>query len=113
WGLRAELWIEPAGEGAQQDGHAGAGAGEYPHVSTDQVRFTDTRGATRPLCEVPARAFSEVMRHVDLFVREAGVGSDPAWRDHGEAREPLAYVQSCSFGDLSAAAMLRRQTLER
>jgi hypothetical protein len=53
------------------------------------------------------------MRDVDLFVGVASVGNDPTWADGGEDTPHRNYWQSFSFGDLSATARTRKETLER
>jgi hypothetical protein len=114
----AEFWIEST------DSNEASPAGVLLYVATDQVRFY--RGerpefgaddeAPMALEEVPPLVFSEVMRDVDLFVGVCSIGADPAWtaragdagqRDFGE------YWESFSFGELSAAAQVRGETLRR
>lgn len=140
WGLRAEFWIEGAGDEYGVDTND---VGTYLRVSTDQVRFyphgavdhyahasgggyraiyawrqldgdaARERNAPIPLEQIPPVVLSEVLRDVDLFVGVASVGNDPTWQDggpHGRYRE---YWQSYSFGDLSATAETRRQFLTR
>ena len=108
WDLAVEFWVDSPGgnEGTSQ-------AGIYLHLATDQVRFCDLTGTARPLSEVPALVFSEVMRDVDLFVGVCSVGNDPAWQDRGEAGTFGDYWHRYSFGDLSAPAKTRREVLER
>ncbi|MGV3723201.1 MAG: DUF4132 domain-containing protein [Actinomycetota bacterium] len=103
--LCAEYWVEGAGEEAAE-------SGVTMHVSTDQVRFTRD-GAAVPLLEVLAVVFSEVMRDVDLFVGVAGVGSDPTWADAGPNGAFAEYWRHAVFGDLSASAATRADTLSR
>ena len=100
WGLRAEFWIEGAGDDTND-------SGSYLYLATDQVRFyrLDDAQLTAhaggggygpgwqrpmlaeplPLAEIPPLVFSEIMRDVDLFVGVASVGNDPAWADGGRA----------------------------
>jgi hypothetical protein len=108
-GLQAEYWInEVPADGAYND------TGIWLYVSTDQVRFTRLQGgATVPLIDVPKRAFSEVMRDVDLFVGVASVGNDPQWQDNGGLPEYRSYWQSYSFGELGELAKSRREALAR
>ncbi len=109
YGLRAEFWInEVNADGAMND------TGIWLYIATDQVRFvkTDTGDVTE-LSEVPALAFSEVMRDVDLFVGVASVGNDPQWRDAGGLPAYRDYWQSYSFGDLTEVAKTRKGILER
>jgi Domain of unknown function (DUF4132) len=127
WGLRAEYWVEGAGDRYGVDTND---SGTYLYLSTDQVRFYPleearnlahaggggygARGNTNealPLETIPAVVFSEVLRDVDLFVGIASVGNDPAWLDGGPEGH-RTYWQSYSFGDLSATAETRKALLE-
>jgi hypothetical protein len=105
WGLRAEYWVEVAGEEFSP-------AGVALHVATDQVRFLDPDGNVVPLSEVPALVFSEIMRDVDLFVSVCSVGNDPTWADGGPNREG-GYWREWAFGELTATATTRHDILER
>lgn len=105
WGLAVEFWVEPLGDNAETSPN-----GIYLHLSTDQVRFYDPGGGPRPLLQVPAMFFSELMRDVDLFVGVCSIASDSEWRDRGEAMGE--YWQRVSFGDLSTTAKTRREILE-
>ncbi len=104
WDLWVEFWLEPAGDDTTD-------AGIFLFAQTDQVRFYRT-GETEPLplAEVPALAFTEVMRDVDLFVGVTSIGNDPAWQNRGEGGH-LAYWQAYSFGALSTSAATRREVL--
>ncbi|WP_328291837.1 DUF4132 domain-containing protein [Kineococcus sp. NBC_00420] len=133
WGLRAEFWVEGAGEDYEQDATE---AGAHLRLSTDQVRFYprsapentshgygggyESRGETQrepatalALQEVPALVLSEVLRDVDLFVGVASVGNDPTWQDGGPGGRFRAYWQSYSFGELATTAATRRDLLAR
>lgn len=136
WGMRAEFWIEGAGDEYNVDTND---TGTYLRVATDQVRFYpinapgnsahaggggyspeyDWRTQQRlqneplPLEQIPPLVFSEVMRDVDLFVGVASVGNDPMWHDGGPGGRYRDYWQSYSFGDLSATAETRKQILSR
>lgn len=134
WNLRAEYWIEGAGDQYEVDTNA---TGTYWRVSTDQVRFHQLRAPRHfahaggggyyeehawrqgrvaepiPLEEIPPLVLSEVMRDVDLFVGVASVGADPTWQDGGPQARYRTYWYSYSFGELSASAELRRQLIER
>ncbi len=81
--------------------------GIFLYAATDQVRFG------RPLAELPAIVFSEVMRDADLFVGVASVANDPTWRDSGLAGRCRTYWEEWSFGPLSESAASRRAALER
>lgn len=137
WELRAEYWIEGAGDDYGTDTNE---TGTYLYLTTDQVRFyrmnaqensahatgggyrrwhRDDTGdgpnynAPIPLEQIPPIVLSEVLRDVDLFVGVASVGNDPTWQDGGPAGRYLDYWQSYSFGELSATAETRKQLLAR
>jgi len=137
WGLRAEFWIEGAGDDYDTDMNE---AGTYLRITTDQVRFYPIGAAENraqagsgvyspsynwqlrrlndepmpiPLEQIPPLVFSEVMRDVDLFVGVASVGNDPTWEDGGPDHRYRTYWHSYSFGELSATARTRKQVLER
>jgi hypothetical protein len=110
WKLRAELWLS-GGDMAEDADHYSSVAS---YVATDQVRFY-ADDSTRPLNleKVPALAFSEVMRDVDLFVGVASVGNVPNWQDAGADGRYRDYWHEYSFGGLSATADTRRAVLEK
>lgn len=129
WNLRAEFWIEGAGDTYGTDTNE---TGTYHYVTTDQVRFYrhddaqvtsggyDRAYAPRvrevaaeplPLDSIPPLVFSEVMRDVDLFVGVASVGNDPTWVDGGPEGRYRTYWESYSFGALGATASTRRDVL--
>jgi hypothetical protein len=135
WGLRAEYWVEGAGQDYGVDTNE---SGAFLRVLTDQVRFyrvdaaqnsahaggggyassaagPGTRGMNEPLPldEIPALVFSEIMRDVDLFVGVASVGNDPTWQDGGPGGRYRDYWNSYSFGELGETARTRRAILER
>jgi hypothetical protein len=137
WGLRAEFWIEGAGDDFNSDANE---AGTYLRLSTDQVRFYPVDAAENraqagsgvygpsynwqlrrpndepapiPLEQIPPLVFSEVMRDVDLFVGVASMGNDPTWEDGGPDHRYRTYWYSYSFGELSATAQTRKQVLEQ
>src|SRR5262249_40933520 len=134
YGLRAEFWIEGAGDDYNTDTTE---SGTYLYLTTDQVRFyrsgapenyahaggggytgrrwRNDREPEAPLSlrEIPALVFSEVMRDVDLFVGVCSVGNDPTWQDDGPQGRYQGYWSDYSFGDLSATAQTRRAVLER
>ncbi len=72
WNLAVQFWLE-AGDGGGETSEMGI----FLHVATDQVRFCNADGDPRPLSEVPALVFSELMRDVDLFVGVCSIGNDP------------------------------------
>jgi hypothetical protein len=110
-GLRATFWVDRPWD-ADDDWND---AGVFNHVLTDQVRFLDPDGGDAHLSDVPVRVLSEVLRDVDLFVGVASIGNDPAWRDSGDARRDTwdRYWADYSFGELGAAAEVRRDLLAR
>jgi hypothetical protein len=135
WRIRAEFWIEGVGDAYGQDTND---AGTYLRLASDQVRFYRTGAApntahaggggyrvrafgpgadevNEPLRmdEVPTLVFSEIMRDVDLFVGVGSIGNDPAWQDGGRETRYGEYWRNYSFGELSATAISRRETLER
>lgn len=137
WGLRAEFWIEGAGN---EYGIGTNDVGTYLRLVIDQVRFYPLDAVTNyahaggggyalaynwqerqanivpmplPLEQIPALVLSEVLRDVDLFVGVASVGSDPTWQDGGPDGRYQTYWHSYSFGDLSATAQTRKHLLER
>ena len=132
WNLRAEFWIEGAGEDYGNDTNE---AGVFNYLITDQVRFYGIGAAPNsghaggggfamraganpinellPLERIPPLVLSEVMRDVDLFVGVTSVGNNPAWQDGGPEGRYRDYWWSYSFGDLSGTAETRRHLLER
>jgi hypothetical protein len=115
WGLRAEYWVEGAGDVYGRDTNE---TGTFLYVATDQVRFYQMNAARKsekplPLETIPPLVFSEIMRDVDLFVGVASVGNDPEWSDGGPRGRYHDYWQNYSFGELSATAQTRRALLER
>jgi Domain of unknown function (DUF4132) len=132
WGLRAEFWIEGAGDDYGVDTNE---AGTYLYLRTDQVRFYQDGAATNSahaggggysssgtddeqhhplnLEQIPTLVLSEVMRDVDLFVGVASVGNDPGWADGGPEGRYRDYWNDYSFGDLGSTAQTRKSVLER
>lgn len=109
-GLVAEFWVDRPwdAEGDWND------SGVFGHVLTDQVRFTTLHGGEVQLDTVPPRVLTEVLRDVDLFVGVSSIGNDPSWQDSGGARRSWdGYWSSYSFGELGAAAEIRRDLLLR
>ncbi|HEX3355673.1 MAG TPA: DUF4132 domain-containing protein [Tepidisphaeraceae bacterium] len=108
WNLRAEFWIEMAGDFNESF--------VANYLTTDQVRFYRTGAEmTEPLelSDVPALPFSEAMRDVDLFVGVTSIGNDPTWADNGPEGIFRTYWDSFSFGALSESSKTRRAALER
>lgn len=132
WNLRAEFWVEGAGEEYGVDSNE---TGTYLYLTTDQVRFYRDEAAlnwaqvgdgdytsagpdeeeNHPLAleEIPPLAFSELLRDVDLFVGVASAGNDPNWSDGGPEGRYRDYWTSYSFGDLGNTAQTRKAILER
>lgn len=133
WGLRAEYWIEAAGDQYGEDTNE---TGTYLHLATDQVRFYPLDAARHyahangggyqqyrneqgpahepiPLEQVPPLVFSEMLRDVDLFVGVTSVGNDPTWLDNGRDTRYHDYWQLYAFGDLSETAKTRHAVLAR
>jgi len=105
--LRAEYWVNALNVDDQYNN-----TGIWNYVSTDQVRFVNIEtNELVELIKVPAIAFSEVMRDVDLFVGVASVSNDPTWQDSGGLTTYRDYWQSYSFGDLSEIAKNRKEIL--
>lgn len=109
-GLTVQFWYDPITE-LQPDGSE-----LWPLCSSDQVRFVAASGDDTPvpLEAVPPVTFSEALRDVDLFIGVTSIGADPEWLDRGGAEvEPryADYWRSYGFGDLSAAAEIRRELL--
>jgi hypothetical protein len=105
--LYVEFWVSSLNADDQFNAN-----GIWNYVTTDQIRFLDME--THELVElvnVPAIAFSEAMRDVDLFVGVASVGNDPTWSDSGGLPFYRDYWQSYSFGDLSEIAKNRKEIL--
>ncbi len=132
WNLRAEFWVEGAGDGYGTDTNE---TGTYFYLSTDQVRFYPLNAPenhahagsgqyeqwvnqdsipTPPLRleTIPKLVLSEVLRDVDLFVGVASVGNDPTWNDGGPQGRYREYWQHYSFGDLTETAQSRKALLE-
>lgn len=87
----------------------------FPLCTSDQVRVRSA-DAEDPLvlADVPALAFSEAMRDVDLVIGVTSIGADPEWEDRGPdalAERLRAYWGDYGFGDLSAAGEVRRDVL--
>ena len=129
--LRAEFWVEGSGD---QYGADTNDTGVYLRLATDQVRFYPSAAAQPsahasgggygegyrqplateplPLDQVPALAFSEIMRDVDLFVGVCSIANDPNWTDGAHTAAQNNYWQSQSFGALSVTGQTRKSVLE-
>jgi hypothetical protein len=124
WGLRAEFWVDGAGDEYEVDTNE---TGVYLYMATDSVRFypldqasgawshygSRERGAAEslPLTDIPPVVLSEVLRDVDLFVGVCSVGNDPQWQDGGRRPDWITYWTGYAFGDLSETAKTRAAAL--
>jgi len=115
FGLRVEYDVDFAEE-SEVSGHM-----IYLAIATGQVRFhaIDAKPrrfelrVRRPLrlSDIPAVAFSEVMRDIDLFVGVTSIGADPNWgAEHGDAH--AEYWHRFADAELSTAAENRKSVLE-
>jgi hypothetical protein len=104
WGLRAELAVE----GIHQNHHDVTSSRQFLAVSTGPLRFFDDDGVALPLAQVPPLVFSEVMRHLDLFVSVCSVANDPEESDE----DFQAYFLSFPEGRQRASEAIRRELLE-
>lgn len=99
-------------------------SGVFLYVKTEEVQFSQNtpveqdgevkyRHERLALAEVPPLVFSEVMRDIDLFVGVCSIGTDAtlgqAETDHQGMRE---YWQNSRFADLTASALVRKDTLD-
>lgn len=109
--LEASFWVDRPWD-AEEDWND---SGVFNHVLTDQVRFVTSHGDEIHLADVPVLVLSEILRDVDLFVGVASIGNDPSWADSGGARRDTwgGYWTDYSFGELGAAAEIRRDLLAR
>lgn len=104
FGLKVEFWVDPAGDEA-------TAMAIYSYLSSDRLCFRKGRHDVQ-LDEVPALAFSEALRDVDLFTSVTSVGNDPNWHDGGENPQAFTpYWNTFAFGDLNATATTRREVL--
>lgn len=106
--LEAQFWIN---EMRSEDQYNTLGIWNY--IATDQVRFVKSSGEALDLVDVPQLVFSEVMRHVDLFIGVCSVGNDPQWQDTGGLPQYQDYWTSYSFGQLTQIAINRKAILEK
>ncbi|MCQ4162840.1 DUF4132 domain-containing protein [Roseomonas sp. GC11] len=130
-GLSAEFWTKPDGEGDEM-----TEGGAYQFLTTDRVIFRPMRDegdwrrdggrglrvgvGSVPLDQVPAIAFSEVMRDVDLIVGVASIGRDESWADAGaDAEHPsqwrhgaaMEYLQRFGRAELEESGQIRQDVL--
>jgi hypothetical protein len=103
WNLEIQFATDTPDRDSVTDG------GIFQYLSTDQVRFVRDGTAVR-LEDIPALAFSEAMRDVDLFVGVCSVGNDPTWADGGP-QQYGDYWRTFAFGELSATAITRAGVL--
>jgi hypothetical protein len=89
-------------------------SGVFTLVTTDQVQFVDNQtNDLLHLDRIPVRAFSEVMRDVDLFVGVCSIGADPTWGLRDQARPFDEYWGTAAFGELGPTGETRRDVLVR
>lgn len=121
FGLQAQFWAEGVGPFGPS-GHEHGGAA-FDYVVTDRVLFfsaTDP-GEQLDLETIPAIAFSEVMRDVELAVGVASIGRDQFWTDRGtDAPHPAnridgAEVYRTAFASRGSAELVdaRHRALAR
>lgn len=99
FGLQAEFWTQAAGADSPT-----SQSGSYYYLATDRVKFhrldekaRHGRGKEVPLTSVPARVFSEIMRHCDLFTSVSSISLDPEWMDPGaDAEHPSQWRQDAN-----------------
>ena len=128
-GVYAEYWTAGAGG----DDPPVADSTAYLYLTTDRVVFhrlnpdappnrpTEMRGEPLTVDEIPAIAFSEILRACDLFVSVASIARDARWLDRGGAAEHPngwrfeadAYWRGASDSALQANAAIRRELLAR
>lgn len=106
WNMRTQYWVDRLGDECTP-------SGLNVYLSTDQVRFCALDGTPLPLSDVPALAFSEIMRDVDLFVGVTSIGNDPTWQDRGAEIRYNTYWHAYAFGDLTVSARQRGEMLTR
>lgn len=110
--IKCEYWIDEL-QNLDANSETMNDVGVWHYVSTDQVRFLDEANEAMPLNQVPPIVFSEIMRHVDLFVGVCSVGNDPEWVDRGEMQTHQQYWRDFAFGELAEVAKIRKAALER
>jgi hypothetical protein len=117
---RISAWISVLAE----HGEPQSASGVFLYVKTEEVQFSQNtpveqdgevkyRHQRLALAEVPPLVFSEIMRDIDLFVGVCSIGTDAmlgqAETDHQGMRE---YWQNSRFADLTASALVRKDTLD-
>jgi hypothetical protein len=103
-GLRVELAIE----GVYRDHDDVNSSKHFLAITTGAVTFFDHEDVAVPLAALPPMVFSEVMRHVDLFVSVASIANEPEESDE----EFQAYLRSFPQSELRASGEVRKETLE-
>lgn len=117
---RISAWISVLAE----HGEPQSASGVFLYVKTEEVQFSQNtpveqdgelkyRHERLALAEVPPLVFSEIMRDIDLFVGVCSIGTDAtlgqAETDHQGMRD---YWQNSRFADLTASALVRKDTLD-
>jgi hypothetical protein len=115
WNMQVELHVDlpPDRERSLRDSGLAemSGTGINLCIISDQLRFYRERQEVA-LDEVPAVAYSEVMRDVDLFTSVCAVGDDELWSDQGERGSGL-FRPRFETNELSAVIALRAEILSR
>jgi hypothetical protein len=108
-GIRVEYIIQE-----MQDGDNFNEVGIWNYVSTDQVRFLDTKqhGEILELSLIPPVLLSEILRDTDLFTGVASIGNDDQWADSG-GEVYQNYFREYTTRDLSGMGKNRKLALER
>jgi hypothetical protein len=73
--------------------------------------FDDRTGEPIELPAVSPVVFTEAMRDVDLVIGVTSIGADPLWSDRPEGFRFETYWHDYGFGELGAAAEIRRDML--
>lgn len=105
WGLEAVLEMDYGNPKHQP------AVGILMEARTGNLRFQRNREAVC-LEDTPKGVLTEVMRDVDLFIGVSRIGNDPYYGMESSAMN-ADYWSSYAFGDLTEAALVRREVLER
>ncbi len=120
-GIIAQFWAVGIGA-SNPSGHDYSGAA-FDYVTTDRVVFFPQTGLDRPLSldRIPAIAFSEVMRDIELAIGIASIDRDQFWTGHGtDAVHPAnqlvgakTYRQSFAAHGSAELVAMRHKALAR
>jgi hypothetical protein len=115
WKIHAEFYVDlPSDRNPSlQDSALGesSGAGINLFIGSDQVRFYREEREIA-VDEVPALAYSEIMRDVDLFTSVCAVGYDETWSDQGD-RGLGVLIKKFDVQEFTAIVSLRSDLLSR